>query len=93
VPRERTQKPRTPQLAALGQAIERSRKKAELSQEGLCARTGLYPTHVSGLERGLRNPTYQTLLQIAAGLDTTVGKLTALADKIYEQRPRSQTSS
>jgi transcriptional regulator with XRE-family HTH domain len=90
MPRARTQGPRSPQLGALGQAIERSRKKAGLSQEDLCARTGLHPTHISGLERGVRNPTYQTLLQVAEGLGMKLSDLTALADEIYDHLPPSE---
>jgi transcriptional regulator with XRE-family HTH domain len=70
----------------LGTAIERSREEAGLSQEELSARSGVHPTHVSGLERGARNPTYETLVRVAEGLGVTVGLLATLADEIYEER-------
>lgn len=80
MPPRRKLKPRSERLGRLGAAIERTRKAAGLSQEELAARSGLHATHVSGLERGARNPTYETLGQVAEGLGITVGQLTTLAD-------------
>jgi transcriptional regulator with XRE-family HTH domain len=90
VPPKRLLKPRTPRLGALGQAIERCRKVSSLSQRELSERSGLHPTHVSGLERGARNPTYDSLVELAEGLGVSVGELTILADEIYDQLPASQ---
>jgi transcriptional regulator with XRE-family HTH domain len=80
-------------LGALGIAIERSRKKAKLSQEDLAAKAAIHPTHVSGLERGARNPTYTTLLKVAASLNMRVGQLAALADRDYDRLPPSEKGS
>jgi transcriptional regulator with XRE-family HTH domain len=85
MPPKRVLGPRTPRLGSLGKAIERSREEAGLSQEELSARSGVHPTHVSGLERGARNPTYETLVRVAEGLGISVGLLAALADEIYEE--------
>jgi transcriptional regulator with XRE-family HTH domain len=85
VPPKRVLGPRTPRLGALGRAIEQERKAAGLSQEELASRSGIHATHVSGLERGARNPTYETLQQVADGLGGTVGQLTGLADEIYSE--------
>jgi transcriptional regulator with XRE-family HTH domain len=75
-------------LGALGQAIERCRKVGGLSQRELSERSGLHTTHVSGLERGARNPTYESLVELAEkGLGVSVGELTVLADEIYDQLP------
>lgn len=82
--------PRTPQLGALGRAIEAFRKKSGHSQEELGARLNLAATHISRLERGLRSPTYDTLIRIAAALETSVGALTTLADQLYDQLPANQ---
>jgi transcriptional regulator with XRE-family HTH domain len=86
MPPKRVLEPRTPRLGALGAAIEQTRKKAGLSQEELGGRTGINPSQLSGLERGARNPTYETLGQIADGLGTTIGKLTTRADRILSRR-------
>jgi len=85
MPRERTRGPRTPELGALGQAIEPCAREAKLSQHGLAERTGLYPTAISSLERGQSNPTYLTLIDLAAGLGTSVSTLTATAERIRTQ--------
>jgi transcriptional regulator with XRE-family HTH domain len=83
-PRRRAQ-PRSPDHAALGAAIERLRKEAGLSQEGLADLSGVHPTHVGGLERGVRNPSYGTLVRLATALHTRVGRLTLLADEIRDE--------
>jgi transcriptional regulator with XRE-family HTH domain len=93
MPPKRVLGPRTPRLGALGLAIEHLRKAAGLSQEGLSARSGIHSTHISGLERGARNPTYETLQQVADGLETTVGELTTAADELYDQLPRTRKGS
>jgi len=84
VPPKRVLAPRTPRLGALGRAIEERRLGAGLSQEKLAARCNIHPTHISGLERGARNPTFETLGQVASGLGTTVGQLATRADEILE---------
>ncbi len=83
VPPKRTLGPRSPRLGSLGDAIKRLREMAGISQVGLAERSGLHGTHVSGLERGARNPTYETLARVADGLGVEVGELATLADEIY----------
>lgn len=80
-PRRRT-KPRSPEHAALGEAVRRLRTEAGLTQEQLADRASTDITQVGGIERGLRNPTYETLVRLAAGLGTSVSALLALADEI-----------
>jgi transcriptional regulator with XRE-family HTH domain len=78
--------PRTPQLGTLGAAIAKARKRAGLSQDALGKLCGMQGTHISALERGLRNPTYETLRKIAENLGTSVGRLTTEADRLYKDR-------
>ncbi|HVD86436.1 MAG TPA: helix-turn-helix transcriptional regulator [Solirubrobacterales bacterium] len=80
-PRRRSQ-PRSPDHAALGEAVRRLRLEAGLSQEQLAERASTDLTQVGGVERGVRNPSYTTLLRLAAALDTSVGELTALAGRL-----------
>jgi transcriptional regulator with XRE-family HTH domain len=82
VPPQRRSKPRSPEHAALGDAVRSLRLEAKLSQEQLAegAKTDL--TQVGGIERGVRNPSYTTLLRLAGALETSVGKLTTLADEL-----------
>jgi transcriptional regulator with XRE-family HTH domain len=53
-----------------------------MSQETLAEAAGTDLTQVGGIERGIRNPSYTTLLRLAAALGTSVGELTTLADRI-----------
>jgi transcriptional regulator with XRE-family HTH domain len=84
MPPRRRAKPRSPDHAALGEAVRRLRKEAGLSQEQLADRAEIDFTQVGGVERGQRNPGYETLLCLAAALGTSVSGLLALADEIKE---------
>lgn len=53
-----------------------------MSQEDLADAAGTDLTQVGGVERGVRNPSYATLLRMAGALDTSVGRLTSLADDL-----------
>lgn len=82
MPPQRRSKPRSPEHASLGEAIRQLRLEAELSQEQLAERASTDLTQVGGIERGVRNPSYTTLLRLAAALETSVGELTSRADRI-----------
>ena len=84
MPPPRRSKPRSPEHAALGEAVRRLRLEAKMSQEQLAEAAGTDLTQVGGVERGVRNPSYTTLLRLAAALDTSVGELTTLADRIRD---------
>lgn len=82
MPPQRRSKPRSPEHRALGEAIRRLRKQAGLSQEQLADLAATDVTQVGGVERGVRNPSYATLVRFAAALGTTVGAIAVLADEI-----------
>lgn len=84
MPPRRRAHPRSPEHAALGAAIQLLREEAGLSQEALADLSEVHPTHIGGLERGVRNPSYATLLRLAAALKTRVGLMTVLADEIRD---------
>jgi transcriptional regulator with XRE-family HTH domain len=84
VPPPRRSKPRSPEHGALGEAIRTLRTEAGLSQEQLAEYAGTDLTQVGGIERGVRNPSYTTLLRLADALDTTVGEIATLADELLE---------
>ena len=48
--------------------IIRLRKERGWSQEELADRAGLHRTYISGVERGVRNPTITVVAKIAAAL-------------------------
>jgi transcriptional regulator with XRE-family HTH domain len=60
---------------ALGKAIREIRLAAGVSQEELAARCGLDRTYLSGVERGVRNPTVSVVEKIASGLGVSLADL------------------
>ena len=82
MPPHRRKEPRSPEHAALGEALRTLRSEVGMSQEQLAEGAGTDLTQVGGIERGVRNPSYTTLLRLAGALDTSVGKLTTLADEL-----------
>ena len=66
---------RHPSLKALGQNLRRQREKGEFTQEKLGELAELDPTYISGIERGIRNPSVLSLLRIARALGVTVARL------------------
>jgi len=60
---------------AFGAAVREFRVQLGLSQEALGFRCGLDRTYVSGIERGVRNPTVRIIYRLARGLETTGSEL------------------
>ncbi|MCK5644989.1 MAG: helix-turn-helix transcriptional regulator [Gammaproteobacteria bacterium] len=56
--------------------VKRLRKEKGLSQEALAFECDLHRTYISGIERGVRNPTATVLDKIAIALNVRVGDLT-----------------
>lgn len=52
----------------VGANLRRAREEVGISQEELADRAGLHRTYVSGVERGVRNPTVNVLEKIAKAL-------------------------
>lgn len=59
---------RSKEHKALGRSIREFRLEAGLSQERLGMDAGLDRTYVGGVERGERNPSYESLLRLARAL-------------------------
>lgn len=70
----------------MGDAIKRSRLRAELSQEQLAERAEINASRIGILERGRGNPSYLTLALVAAALEMRIGDLTTLADRLHDER-------
>ncbi|MBU4681440.1 helix-turn-helix transcriptional regulator [Cedecea davisae] len=68
--------------AQLGQRVKQLRLQKGLSQEALAERCGLDRTYVSGIERGVRNPTLEVLHIIANGLNIDLANLFVFSDPI-----------
>jgi transcriptional regulator with XRE-family HTH domain len=59
----------------VGLNVRKFRGELGLSQEQLAFEAGLHRTYISGVERGIRNPTVTVLDQIARALDVPPGRL------------------
>jgi transcriptional regulator with XRE-family HTH domain len=61
--------------AAFGVRVRKLRRKRGLTLEKLSELTGLHPTYLGEIERGLRNPALVSIVRIARGLGSTPAKL------------------
>ena len=61
----------------LGDNVRAARKALDVSQEDLGLETGIDRTYISGIERGLRNPSLDVIVRIARRLKTTPATLLA----------------
>ena len=71
----------------VGINLRRIRKECGYSQEGLAFECGLHRTYISGIERGIRNPTVVILERIAAALKVPAARL------LEETPPPPRTTS
>ena len=60
---------------AFGEAVREAREKLGISQEDLGFESGLDRTYISGIERGVRNPTLKTILRICRALGVRPSRL------------------
>ena len=59
----------------VGLNLKRLREAKKLSQEAFALDTGVHRTYVSGVERGIRNPTVTIVAKLAAGLGVSPDEL------------------
>jgi transcriptional regulator with XRE-family HTH domain len=57
-----------PFLSGFGNHLRSLRTKAGLSQEELADRAGIHVTYLSGVERGLRNPSIRNVRRLAQAM-------------------------
>ncbi len=62
-------------LCLLGLNLRRLREERNYTQEVLAERCDLDSTYISGIERGIRNPSLISLTRLAKGLDISVSLL------------------
>ena len=65
----------------VGANVQRYRREAQLSQEDLAFDCKLHRTYISGVERGVRNPTVVVLAKIAKALKVPPAALLEAAEK------------
>lgn len=68
----------------VGLNLQRLRHEKRLSQEKLDFKSGVHRTYISGIERGVRNPTLTNLYKLAKALGVPLGVL-------VETPPRRRT--
>ncbi len=61
----------SPGRRGLGDVIRRFREERGWSQEDLGEYAGVHRTYVGGIERGERNPSFESLSRILQALDVT----------------------
>jgi transcriptional regulator with XRE-family HTH domain len=87
MPPQRKSKPRSPDHAALGQAIELFiAENAHMTHETVAADGGLTVKQVGDLVRGQGNPTYTTVLKLSRGLHVRPSELMARTDQLLDKR-------
>jgi transcriptional regulator with XRE-family HTH domain len=68
-PWDETQTGRDREIAAsFGAALKRERRRAHVTQAALAERSGLHPTTVSMIERGLRQPSLGVAFRLSRAL-------------------------
>jgi transcriptional regulator with XRE-family HTH domain len=76
-----------PSNADLGRAIRRLRRDQHLTIEDLAHCADVHPTYLSGIERGLRNPTWSKLVAVTEALGSS------MATVVHEAEIESQLAS
>jgi len=66
---------RHPALTAFGSNLRRERERKKLTQEKLAEKADLDPSYISGIERGIRNPSILSVVRIGNALGTTASDL------------------
>lgn len=65
----------------IGRIVAARRKRLGLSQEALAEATGLHPTYIGLIERGLRCPSARVVLAIGEGLGYKGSSLLAAVER------------
>ena len=84
---------RSASTAAFGRAVRDLRQQRSISQEELSFRAGMDRSFVGRIERGANNPTYETLIKLAAGLRVAAPEIVVLAERYRLEAPGDDTHS
>jgi len=68
-------------LAAFGSNVRKAREAKDFTQEKLAEKADLDQTYISGIERGVRNPSVISIVRIAKALGTTVSEISKGIEK------------
>jgi len=70
----------SPPNRALGRAIRGLRRERRVTIEELAFAAMMHPTYLSGIERGVRNPTWEKLCTLADALEIPVADMARYAE-------------
>jgi transcriptional regulator with XRE-family HTH domain len=70
----------------LGEAIRGLRREQRITIDALAWRADIHPTYVSGIERGLRNPTWKKVCSLAGALRVPVVEVVQRAESAQRVR-------
>jgi transcriptional regulator with XRE-family HTH domain len=71
----------------VAELLRKERKRRQLSMSAVAEQAGLSQQMVSYVERGLRNPTLDTLLRMAAAMKLDLAELLAAAQRKARKHP------
>ncbi len=85
---------RDPFLSGFGSYLRSLRTKAGLSQEELADRAGIHVTYLSGVERGLRNPSIRNVRRLAQAMEVPTKELFSFEESPFgsSDRPARPTN-
>ncbi len=71
---------------AFGQVLRELREQVGKTQEAVAFDAGLDRTYISMLERGLRQPSLETVLALAVALDVPAGEIVGRVESLTRRR-------
>lgn len=78
--------PLEPPHPVIGETIKFLRTKAGLTQEEVGLEGGIHPTEISRLEKGMRNPKWETMKRLAKGLGVPCSQMVEIAEELELER-------
>ncbi len=75
---------------AFGLRVRQIRLRRDETQEEVAHRAGIHVTYLSGIERGVRNPSLASICALAAGLRVPVSELFDFDAQAIEPRKRAR---
>ena len=70
----------------VGPAFRQLREQFGLSQEALALNAGVDRTYVSGIERGVRNPSLKSMQRLASELNVSLDRVFILARQMAQSK-------
>jgi len=70
---------------AFGQVLKEFRSNVKLSQEKLAQESNLDRTYISLLERGLRQPTLTTMIQLSKALEISLPAFVSAVETVIDE--------